>query len=149
MQLEKEAEIVSDIGLEGLEQVFAVGHLDWVSISEGSRRLDIPYTTLRRQVKEGKFQTQTTPDGRVLIGIEIMRPPNGEKRVTAGQVVDNSGGQIEAPNQTQLLEFIATQMHQLQEASCRIGWLEAKLEEMQNEVKLLTDNKKRRWWHWV
>ena len=55
---------------------------------------------------------------------------------------------VDSVGQTEkLLELVERQSKQLQDASCRIGWLESQLQEREKEVKLLTDSRhKAKWW---
>ncbi len=167
MQAANKPENTVSVELDGIEEIFTdsggqtvaditknitSGHQTVASISKASRLLQIPYTTLRRQVKEGKFKTQTGPDGKTLLLLDTYLQPTGGQTVADSIHLATGGGQVLATaanigQPDKLLELIERQSKQLQDASCRIGWLESQLQEREKELKLLTDSQhKQGWW---
>jgi hypothetical protein len=167
MQAANKPENTVSVELDGIEEIFAdsggqmvadmaknitSGHQTVATISKASRLLQIPYTTLRRQVKEGRFKTQTGPDGKTLLLLDTYLLSSGGQMVADSIHLATGGGQVLATADNvgqpdKLLELIERQSKQLQDASCRIGWLESQLQEREKELKLLTDSQyKPGWW---
>lgn len=119
------------------------------TVSEASRLLQIPYSTLRRQVKQGKFETVTGADGKPRVVLPDDLATAGGQPVASIQETATSGGQTVATAQAdRLVELVERQSKELQAASCRIGWLESQLQEREKEIKLLTDSEHKKvvWW---
>jgi len=163
MESLSKAETPITVDVEGLDDFFgqpggqtvanatndlaADGHLV-ATISEASRLLQIPYSSLRRQIKQGKFKTLTGADGKPRVLIEATAATTASQMVaTAFQAATTSGQPMASPDLTKLLELVERQSKELQGASCRIGWLESQLQEREKEIKLLTDSQhKSQWW---
>lgn len=134
-----------------MDSALAAGGQLVATISEASRLLQIPYSSLRRQIKQGKVKTQAGADGKPRVIIEgSVATMAGQSVATASQAATTAGQPVANPDLSKLLELVERQSRQLQDASCRIGWLESQLQEREKEVKLLTDSQhKRRWWQRV
>ncbi len=139
------------VEVEGLEEIFGQsggqpvamaatnGGQLVATITEASRLLQIPYSTLRHQVKEGKFKTQPGPNGKIRIVLDSELATSGGQTVANLSTLATNGGQTVAKVDNKFLDFLERQSKQLQDASCRIGWLESQLQEREQEVKLLPD----------
>jgi hypothetical protein len=145
----------------------------WLSIREASLALGTSELTIRRRIKDGKLHSKL--DGGkyyVLLG-ERPAPPEApvesEGVVAAsaspalgsldlGHVLAEQARLAEAAGKAELLaeqlsaleaRYAALQDGALALAN-RNGWLESKLEEREQEIKLLEDSRRRRpWWRRV
>lgn len=129
------------------------GESEGYTLAEAARRLGIPYTTFYKQVKAGKHETVSGPDGkpRVLIPpIERDTPGVTPGYVESQQVTRGISHSSEGVTEAYHLKIIEQLSAKLEGANYRIGWLESQLRERETDVeelKLLTDAQhKAGWW---
>lgn len=135
-------------------QSFNAESFELVTMAEASRRLSMPYPTLRRHVLSGKIPSAPGPDGKAMVklmaGEQSPMTENGsvnsneqskvlsEFSLTIQRVLD----QLEAERQRSVALSA-----KLEAASHRNGYLEAQLVGKEEQIKLLTDSQhKTGWW---
>ena len=175
----------SDLGLVGFEKVFVqieeavnneqtasaeniheqIHELDaepyeLVTMAEASRRLKMPYPTLRRQVVSGKIPSAPGPEGKPLVKLTV-----GEQSIPDREHKANKSEQKPLPTEysltvQRLLEQMEAERNysralneKLEAANHRNGYLEARVDHQSEQIKLLTDSQHRlgfwsRFWSW-
>lgn len=129
-------------GVTGECQGETVGY----TVAEAARRLGIPYTTFYKQVKAGKHETVSGPDGkpRVLIEDTERDSPGVSPGYAFSQgVTEGVSLSTEGVSEAYHLKIIEQLSAKLEGANYRIGWLESQLSEREKDVeelKLLTDS---------
>ena len=134
--------------------LLAAESFELISMAEAARRLNMPYPTLRRHVLNGKIQSVTGQDGKLLVKIAKT-----EQASNAAEKTLNSNDHLLIPgeyfaNIQNLLDELKTEREysralaaKLEAASHRNGYLEAQTESYQEQIKLLTDSQhKSGWW---
>lgn len=131
-----------------------------VSMAEASRRLKVPYPTLRRQVLSGKIPSEPGLDGKPLVKLNISE--NSKTEMNTNENSMNINEQIEySPENSPIIQALLGELQRerefsrqltvkLEAASHRNGFLEAQSQTYQDQIKLLTDSQhKRGWWQTV
>lgn len=133
---------------------FNVESFELVTMAEASRRLNMPYPTLRRHVLSGKIPSARGPDGKAMVKLTAGEHSSstasasvntdeqtivvGEFSLTIQRVLD----QLEAERERSLALSA-----KLEAASHRNGYLEAQVESHKEQIRLLTDSQhKAGWW---
>lgn len=164
MQNTSQKPAIDEISTEGLESFFeASGHsLETsedemvttsgqliVSVAEASRILKIPYSSFRRMVKSGKYETISDESGHQKV---VLQNDFGDQEKPHGHQKEN-GDHTSINGHTELLSLIGKLSDQLQEANSqlqsanyRIGTLESLVTERADQIKLLEDKQKVPWW---
>ena len=131
---EKASSIVTS---DGLDDLFTASQLI-LTVPEASKQLGIPQSTLYRHIKAGKYKTVRTKDDVVRIIID------GESQVTDSEDCEEANNTtetailIESQSDSELRELRS----KLEAATYRVGYLEAKLEEREVQIRLLTDSQR-------
>lgn len=128
-----------------------------VTMAEASRRLKMPYPTLRRQVLNGKIPSTPGPDGKPLV--KLVATEHSSPRDEHSPMDDEHSSNIQGQRREQseysmtiqrlfdLLEIEREQIQalsaKLEAASHRNGYLEAQLAEKDVQIKLLTDSQRK------
>jgi len=131
-----------------------------VSMAEASRRLKVPYPTLRRQVLSGKIPSEPGSDGKPLVRLNISE--NSKTEMNTNEHSMNINEQIEySPENSPIIQALLGELQREREfsrqltvkleAAChRNGFLEAQTQTYQDQIKLLTDSQhKPGWWQTV
>jgi hypothetical protein len=179
MQENAKNEQIADLSLVGFEKVFVqveqtevneqisensniheqVHELDGesaelVSMAEASRRLKIPYPTLRRQVLSGKIPSTLGPDGKPLVKITGTEQSLNIHEQKLNKVEQSSPQSDYSLTIQKLLEQMEAERayskalnERLEAANHRNGYLEAKVDQQGEQIKLLADSHHNRgWW---
>lgn len=130
---------------------------DW-TVSEAAKHLSVSEKTILRRLQKGaltgykqsgqfglEWRVHRTPQDRTFASVEVV-----QDRTAQDIQFFDQGGQ-DSPGQNLLIEQqreeIAQLRKQIEGAIYRNGYLEAKLEERENAIKLLTDSQhKPGWW---
>lgn len=146
---------VDNLSSEGLEAIFdddsqmatTTGHAATtigqlvVSISEAARILQVPYSTFRRLVKEGKYETISDKKGRPKI---VLPSTSGHHNWPDGHQNENHSELLNLI--TKLSDQLQDANSQLQNANYKIGLLESLVTEKTDQMKLLEDKQRMPWW---
>ncbi|PZM77185.1 MAG: hypothetical protein DKT66_28510 [Candidatus Melainabacteria bacterium] len=135
-------------------QEFEADSTELVSMAEASRRLKIPYPTLRRQVLAGKIESSLGRDGKPLVRLARHEKPSNIREQKVNKPEPITVQSEHSANIQRLLEVIESERsysrslnERLEAANHRNGYLEAQAEGFQEQIKLLTDSQhKRGWW---
>lgn len=121
-----------------------------VTISEASRILQIPYSTLRRMIKNGELETISDEKGRKKL---LLSTTSGHHLAKVGGHFWPNGHQVTklenkaSEKLVQNLEERNTKLEQqIQALIWRNGYLENQLEENSKTIKLLEDKQNIPWW---
>jgi len=135
------------------------------TVSEFVNLLGLPRSTVYRQINNGKFHTEKGPDGKLRILLRQSEIPvlSTEtscnlaeipfetvetvlfSRETTPETGEIPGEKPETDNSAKV--DIAELLRKLEAATYRIGYLESKLEDRDEKIKLLTDSQhKGGWW---
>lgn len=179
MENPKPSDQISDLSLVGFEKVFVRGEqsscseqsaekanihesvqtieadsFELVTMAEASRRMQIPYPTLRRQVLAGKIPNVAGPDGKVMV--KVMATENSlnsseQKTARHEQTAFPSEYSLTIQRLLDQLESERDHAHlmseKLESATYRNGYLEAQLASRDEQIKLLIDGQhKENWW---
>lgn len=170
MEKHAASEHSTDLSLEGLEEVFV--HTEQLSkseqlanisnssehihdfdaesaellpMAEASRRLKIPYPTLRRKVLSGKIASVKSPDGKILVRMAVSenspkiheqrenKPEQSAIKSESSLTIHRLLLQIETER-----EYSRTLNERLEAANHRNGYLEAQIGHKDEQIKLLT-----------
>lgn len=168
-------ELPSDISLNGLEQIFVqvtnqnnheqplnkreqtgifneqslntdCESFELVTMAEASRRLKVPYPTLRRHVLSGKIESTLGSDGKPMVKLQKSEYSENSFEHSEHHIEQNAIPSEFSANMQSLLDSLNTEREysrtiseQLAAASYRNGYLEAQLSAAQSELKLLPD----------
>jgi len=146
----------SDKNIDVHEQVqeFDADSTELVSMAEASRRLKIPYPTLRRQVLAGKIESSLGRDGKPLVRLTKHEKSSNIHEQKVNESKQSTAQTEHSVNIQRLLEVIESERNysrslneRLEAANHRNGYLEAQAEGYQEQIKLLTDSQhKQGWW---
>ncbi|MFA6556654.1 MAG: hypothetical protein WCT03_09515 [Candidatus Obscuribacterales bacterium] len=175
--MEKNAprEQVTDLSLVGLEKVFVQieqslateqiatdsniheqNHeydgesTELVSMAEASRRLKMPYPTLRRQVLSGKIASVPGADGKPLVKLTCIEQSANIHEAKLNKAEQSSPQSDYSETIQRLLQQMEAERtyskalnEKLEAANHRNGYLEAKVDHQGEQIKLLTDTQHR------
>ncbi len=132
------------------DQVATTNVKKMVTISEASRILQIPYSTLRRMIKNGEIETISDKKGRKRLFLSTTNghhlASNDDHRWPNGHQV-NKLENIASEKLVLNLEERNTKLEQqIQALIWRNGYLENQLEESSKTIKLLEDKHRIPWW---
>lgn len=153
-QTEKSEQSGKNVDVHEHIQEFDADSTELVSMAEASRRLKIPYPTLRRQVLAGKIESSIGRDGKPLVRLSKYEKSSNIHEQKVNKLEQKIAQSEHSANIQRLLEVIESERsysrslnERLEAANHRNGYLEAQSEGYQEQIKLLMDSQhKRGWW---
>ena len=153
-QTEKSEQSGKNIDVHEHIQEVDADSIELVSMAEASRRLKMPYPTLRRQVLAGKIESSLGRDGKPLVKLTKNKKSSSIHEQKVNKSEQSTLQSEHSVNIQRLLEVIESERsysrslnERLEAANHRNGYLEAQAEGFQEQIKLLTDSQhKRGWW---
>ena len=137
---------------EHIHELHAESH-ELVTMAEASRRLKMPYPTLRRQVLTGKIPSAPGPDGKPMVKIMAIEhsPKVREQRSNKTEQKPLSSNIDHIQRLLEQIEAERTYAKALNEkleaAYHRNGFLEGQVIQQHQQIELLTDSQhKSSWW---
>lgn len=130
---------------------------EWLSIVQAAARLDKSERTIHRYIKAAKVRSKTDQQGRLLVGLsaladrfadtEIFVPTAADTQAEALTDADTLSTDSRVNDLDSHLELIKELQGKLEVLTYRNGYLESKLEDREQQIKLLTDSqhKPSRW----
>ena len=129
-----------------------------LSLAAAASRLGVSESTIRRRVKAGTLpHIQVEQGHRVIWRIPAHAIP--DTSATPPGVNDTSPGTngvtampgLTPPDVTRLLDLVERQQEKLEQFSGQVGFLQAQVQERDQQIKLLQappDEPQHRWWRW-
>jgi len=140
-------QITADLNIhEQIHELDAESY-ELISMAEASRRLKMPYPTLRRQVLSGKIPSASGPDGKLMVKLLASEhSPNTNEQKTNKSESKPLQSEHSLTIQTLLEQMEAERNYsrslneRLEAANHRNGYLEAQVDQQSKQIKLLTDS---------
>lgn len=140
-------QITADLNIhEQIHELDAESY-ELISMAEASRRLKMPYPTLRRQVLSGKISSASGPDGKLMVKLLTSEhsPSTNEQKTNKSESKPRQS-EHSLTIQTLLEQMEAERNYsrslneRLEAANHRNGYLEAQVDQQSKQIKLLTDS---------
>ncbi|MBS2004656.1 MAG: hypothetical protein JST44_24315 [Cyanobacteria bacterium SZAS LIN-5] len=140
-------QITADLNIhEQIHELDAESY-ELISMAEASRRLKMPYPTLRRQVLSGKISSASGPDGKLMVKLLTSEhSPSTNEQKTNKSESNPLQSEHSLTIQTLLEQMEAERNYsrslneRLEAANHRNGYLEAQVDQQSKQIKLLTDS---------